>query len=168
MDQATRRWRQRKADAVSEPVETVTVSEQVVVAADPAWVWDLAWDPATSVLVSDNVERAFTVPGTPAGGVGEQQCSLVRQPDGTLVGVIAEVTECDPGHRAVTRSLSLAVPEQTTTVVSPLDQGGCVLRLRTEITVPSSAARAVREEYQAHNLRYLTRVKELAESPARQ
>ncbi len=100
------RWQRRQESQTwqqhQQPYVTVAVSEQVTVAGvDPAQLWRLVWDPATSPLVLDHVVAAFTVPGTPAGKVGEMQMHIVKGPRGTLVGMIEEVVEIGPGYRAV-------------------------------------------------------------------
>jgi hypothetical protein len=166
MERLERRWQQRSAGAPQDLVP-VRVSEQVTVMADPARLWQLVWDPATSPLVMDHVVSAFTVPGTPVRQVGEMQINIVTGPDGTLIGLIHEVVELGPGYRAVTRTRSVTPQATSTTVVLPLDQGGCVLRFRTEFAVPSRRVNAVRAEQQELARRYLSRVKELAETPPR-
>jgi hypothetical protein len=114
--------------------------------------------------VLDHVVSAFTLPGTPARQVGEMQMHVISGDDGTLIGMIEEVVELGPGYRAVTRSRSSARPITSTTVVLPLDQGGCVLRHRTEFFVPTDTADTMREDTQAHTRRYLSRIRELAEA----
>lgn len=133
MDRFEKRWRQRQDGAPGGPgpaTVTVTVSKQVAVRVDPDRLWDLVWDPATSPLVLDEVVAAFTLPGTPAGQVGEMQVNIVAGEGGTLFGMIEEVVEVGPGYRAVTRSRSTALPATSITLILPLDQGGCVLRHR--------------------------------------
>lgn len=72
-----------------------------------------------------------------------------------------------PANRAVTRTRSITPQTTSTTVVLPLDQGGCVLRFRSEFSVPVQTVNAVREEHQALARHYLSRIKELAETPPR-
>lgn len=172
MDRLADRWQRRQEGQPQQhhqqPYVTVAVSEQVTVAGvDPGQLWQLVWDPATSPLVLDHVVAAFTVPGTPAGKVGEMQMHIVRGARGTLVGMIEEVVEIGPGYRAVTRSRSAVQPTMSTTTLLPLDQGGCVLRHHTELTAPQGSATAVRAEAQASSLRYLSRVRDLAERTLR-
>ena len=170
MDRLSERWQHRRDGAPREQppaMVPVTVSEQVTVKADADRLWRLVWDPATSPLVFDHVMSAFTLPGTPAGKVGEMQMHVVACQDGTLVGTIEEVVELGPGYRAVTRSRSSTVPATSTTLILPLDQGGCVLRFRLDHLVPADTATAARGDYQDSARRYLSRVRELAEaSPA--
>lgn len=166
MDRFEKRWRQRRHQAPGGPgpaTVTVTVSKQVAVRVDPDRLWQLVWDPATSTLVLDEVVAAFTLAGTPARQVGEMQVHIVAGEGGKLIGMIEEVIELGPGYRAVTRSRSTALPTTSTTLVLPLDQGGCMLRHRTELLVPADAVSVVREEYTAQTLLYLSRVRELAE-----
>jgi hypothetical protein len=158
------RWQARQAGAPQQPMVSVTVSEQVTVMVQPEKLWRLVWDPATSPLVSDDVVSAFTLPGTPAGQVGEMQMNVVACKNGTLVGTIQEVIELGPGYRAVTRDRSCLPSGTTTTLVLPVDQGGCVLRLRADQLVATESADAWRAQVQSHWLRYLTRVRELAEA----
>lgn len=172
MDRLADRWQRRQeGEPQQNPQQayvTVAVSEQVTVAGvDPAQLWQLVWDPATSPLVLDHVVAAFTVPGTPAGRVGEMQMHIVEGPMGTLVGMIEEVVQLGPGYRAVTRSRSVVRPTTSTTTALPLDKKGCVLRHHTELTAPVESANAARAEVQAHSLRYLSRVRDLAQASLR-
>ena len=81
-----------------------------------------------------------------------------------LVGMIEEVVELGPGYRAVTRSRSAARPVTMTTLLLPLDGGGCVLRLSSEQSIPMPEAEAVHERWLAHHRLYLSRVRDLAEA----
>ena len=167
MDRFEQRWQQRRVGAPQEMAQamvTVTVSEQVTVMVNPEGLWRLVWDPATSPLVLDHVVSAFTLPGSPCGQVGEMQMSVVACKDGTLIGMVEEVVELGPGYRAVTRSRSTTQPSTSTTLVLPLDLGGCVLRYRTEQIVPAPAENATREACQEHLRLYLARVRDLAEA----
>ena len=167
MDRLSERWQHRRDGEPREQspaLVPLTVSEQVPVMVDADRLWRLVWDPATSPLVFDHVVSAFTLPGTPAGQVGELQMSVVTCHDGTLIGTVEEVVELGPGYRAVTRSRSSTVPASATTLILPLDQGGCVLRYRIEHLVPADTADAARRDYQEFIRRYLSRVRELAEA----
>ena len=135
----------------AEVTVTLAVSEQVTVMVDPVHLWRLVWDPATSPLVLDDVVSGFTLPGSPVRQVGEMQLHVVSGKDGTLVPMIDEIVELGPGYRAVTRSRSTALPRSSTTLVLPLDQGGCVLRLVTELTIPVEASNAAWEECRAYS-----------------
>ena len=170
MDRLSDRWQHRREGAPGEQppaMVPLTVSEQVTVMVDAERLWRLVWDPATSVLVFDHVVSAFALPGTPAGQVGEMQMSVITCHDGTLIGTVEEVVELGPGYRAVTRSRSSTQPATSTTLILPLDQGGCVLRYRLDHLVPADAADATRRDYQDLTRRYLSRVRELAESSQR-
>ena len=167
MDRLSERWQHRRHGEPREQPparEPVAVSEEMPVMVDADRLWRLVWDPATSPLVFDHVVSAFTLPGTPAGQVGELQMSVVACQDGTLVGTVEEVVELGPGYRAVTRSRSSTQPATSTTLILPLDQGGCVLRYRLEHLVPADTADAARRDYQEFIRRYLSRVRELAEA----
>ena len=170
MDRLSERWQHRRDGEPREQppaMVPVTVSEQVPVMVDADRLWRLVWDPATSPLVFDHVVSAFTLPGTPAGQVGELQMSVVACQDGTLVGTVEEVVELGPGYRAVTRSRSTTQPSTSATLVLPLDLGGCVLRYRTEQIVPAPAENATREACQEHSRLYLARVRDLVEGSQR-
>lgn len=165
------RWQRRQKPSTQQQTTAVTgltVSEQIVInGVDPDRLWRLVWDPSTSPLVLDHVVSAFTLPGTPAGRVGEMQMHVVRGAQGTLIGMIEEVTELGPGYRAVTRSRSTTRPMTSTALLLPLEGRGCVLRQTIEVTAPVSEVEAVREETQAHQRRYLARVRDLAEASLR-
>ena len=167
MDGLSSRWqRRREGMDQSQPPAMVplTVSEQVTVMVDPAKVWHLVWDPATSPLVLDHVVTAFTMPGTPPGQVGEMQIHVIACQDGRLIASIVEVVELGPGYRAVTRARSADPPATATTLVLPLDQGGCVLRYRIDQLVSAETVNVVREEYRGLARTYLSRVRELAQT----
>lgn len=166
MDRLEGRWNNRtRGPAPQQELATITVSEQVAIAGvHPDQLWRLVWDPTTSPLVLDHVRSAFTVPGTPAGKVGEMQMHIVAGPNETLIGMIEEVVELGPGYRAVTRSRSAARPITSTTLILPLEHGGCVLRHTTELAVPADAVEDIWKETQKNTQRYLARVRDLVES----
>jgi hypothetical protein len=146
------------------PLESVAVTAQAAIAAPADQVWTLAWDPATSVLTEEGTTRAFTVPGTPAGQVGEIQCHVQTLPGGAQVGMLTEVVELEPGRRAVTRSLTQPGPDRSITEVRPIDERSCVLRL-THLThgLNPEAQAAVR----THAESYVARLRDIAEAAQR-
>lgn len=80
-------------------------------------------------------------------------------------GLLCPIRDDSVGRRLPTPGVCCVAG--TSRIPLPLDQGGCVLRLRTEQLVPAEAVNAVREESQAFSRNYLSRVRELAEATLR-
>lgn len=108
---------------------TMVASASVDVDRPAHQVWAFIEDPASQVLLRDDVISGVRMPGTPRG-VGEVQ-AFVLQGDG-LRGAMIEILEREPGARALTRHLGddLTPPMvglQTETRVQPLAEGRCRL-----------------------------------------
>jgi uncharacterized protein YndB with AHSA1/START domain len=84
---------------------TVNVPAATLISAPADRVWQVLWDPATSLLLSPGAVAAGQVPGTPAGQAGEMQYTVTRTPDGELRAAIVVVLEVATGHSAVTRCI---------------------------------------------------------------
>jgi hypothetical protein len=152
--------RRRAARIGEDPPERATITAQTAIAAPAGRVWALAWDPATSLLTDEGVSYSFTVPGTPAGQVGEIQCHVRTFAEGAQVGILTEVVELDPGRRAVTRSLTQPGPDRNTTEVIPVDERSCLLRVTYLTHGLDAQAQAAVRTY-AEN--YVTRLRDIAE-----
>jgi hypothetical protein len=139
------------------------VSDRIAIDRPAEQVWAFVQPPESSVLTSDHVVHAFTVPGTPRGQVGEQQCHVVRGPDGTLTNQVLEVVELDPGRRCVTRMLEPAVAAATVTTVEP-SADGCLLSVESRVGAYASHVSDVRANLAEYLRDYLVRVKSLVES----
>lgn len=68
----------------------------------PAQVWALIGPAEHASVLSANIVRGFTVPGT-LTGVGQQQCFIDLHGNTCII----EVVEYEEGRRAVTRAISL-------------------------------------------------------------
>ncbi len=86
----------------------------------PAQVWALIGPAEHASVLSANIVRGFTVPGT-LTGVGQQQCFLDLHGNTSII----EVVEYEEGRRAVTRAISPrpAVPVRSLHTVELLDVG---------------------------------------------
>ncbi|EWT06835.1 hypothetical protein N864_16430 [Intrasporangium chromatireducens Q5-1] len=100
MGRVEERWQQRQAGT-----EPLTVQARTTIAADREQVWQFLLAPQSAFLCSDGVLKAFHVPGTPIGSVGEQQCMVVEQ-QGQVLAHIVEVVELRPIELAVTRTVT--------------------------------------------------------------
>lgn len=119
----------------------------------------------SSVLISEDVVRAFTVPGT-GPGVGEQQCTIVRV-NGRDVPSVLTVTAYEEGVYAETVSHTGDVTIYTRTEVAEHD-GGTRLVLTSWLDADPSASAAdvatTRQMLARHADNYVARVKVLLES----
>ena len=120
---------------------SVMVSESVFINRPADQVWQFVHDPASTPLVDDTCEHGFTVPGTPSGQVGEQQCFLHRRGDARYATAL-EVVELQWGRRAVIVSLTGPFPWRTSTEIEPAD-GGCVLKLSSQVQVSAEEQASV-------------------------
>lgn len=97
MQRLEQRWDQRATG-----LEPMTVESSIEIACSPQELWDFLITPESAVLTGTGVVKAFRVPGTPAGGVGDQHC-LVYENGGQLTIHMAEVVESDAPNRVVVR-----------------------------------------------------------------
>jgi hypothetical protein len=96
------------------PAQTSTIKAvaTVEVARPAAEVWAFIENPASQVLLKDDVLSGTRMPGTPRG-VGEVQ-AFVTLEKGELRGSMIEVVEYEPGVRARTRDLRQDLPANVT------------------------------------------------------
>lgn len=161
-----RRQQEQPADAPPAEPRPLSVTERIFIARPAEDVWAFVQPAETSVFTDDRVVRAFTVPGTPVGDVGEIQCQVIRFQEGVILGVLSEVVELDPGRRAVTRSLSHANESGSVTTVEPLD-GGCSLQIEFRDTHTGPGFEAARAQMSEAAHRYLFKVKSCVETGVR-
>jgi hypothetical protein len=109
MHRLEQRWDQRAAG-----LEPMTVESSIDIACSTQELWDFLLTPESAVLTGEGVVKAFRVPGTPAGAVGDQHC-LVYQVDGCVTIHLAEVVEAEAPIRVVVRW-----PTLSTTTISTL------------------------------------------------
>lgn len=100
------------------------------------------WDPASSLKLFE-AEVAVALPGRE--GVGEIQAFVERTPGGRL-GVLHEVTELDPGRRAVTRSLTSWCPSWSALTIEALDPDSCRLTQEFWADVPAGVHAAQEQQ----------------------
>ncbi|MDV8149694.1 hypothetical protein [Arthrobacter sp. B10-11] len=124
---------------------------------DAQTVWSLIRPAESAVLLSD-AQRAFTVPGTPAG-VGEQQCFIDRDGSVSIIEVIGE----ESPWWATTRPISPGETNTRSTYRLKPTSTGCVLTVGTVMELPANAVLTETPEDWWETLMrpYLTRVKEV-------
>ncbi|WP_454697821.1 hypothetical protein [Arthrobacter humicola] len=124
---------------------------------DASTVWSLIRPAESAVLLTD-AQRAFTVPGTPAG-VGEQQCFIRRDGSVSIIEVIGE----EGPWWATTRSISPGEMNSRSTYRLEPTSTGCTLTLGTVIELPANEVLAEDPDqwWETQMRPYLTRIKEV-------
>lgn len=149
----------RNAEAAAAAGHTKTYSAHVSESYehDARTVWSLIRPAESAVLLSD-AQRAFTVPGTPAG-VGEQQCFVRR--DGS-VSIIEVVGEEGPWW-ATTRPISPREVNSRSTYRLEPTSTGCTLTVGTVIELPANQGFTEEpdQRWETQMRPYLTRIKEV-------
>ena len=115
------RWRCLRV--LAEPVR-VEESASFAVSRSAAEVWDFMWDPRSLLVLEEGVTAAMTLPGTPAGRVGEVQVS-VRGAGADRHLVALEVVALEPGRMAYTRTISDPMDIGGRLVVEPTGESSC-------------------------------------------
>ena len=114
------KWRvdQRQRAVRRLPLVEVHVRDEVALPQSSGEIWRFITDPANDgpVLGAAHV-RTFVVPGTPAGAVGEVQCTVLRVPTGRG-GQLLQVVERVEGVRFAGRALSLGIRHVETATVA--------------------------------------------------
>ncbi|MCW3843753.1 hypothetical protein ONA70_26995 [Micromonospora yasonensis] len=122
--------------------------------------WSFMWDPASSLKLLD-AEVAVALPGQE--GVGEIQ-AFVERVQGVRVGLLHEVIEFDPGHRAVTRSLVGWCPSWGALTIEPLGPNSCRLTQEFWAEVPAGVpAGTEQQQRREFRQRLETMMRRLAE-----
>lgn len=129
---------------------------------DAHTVWSVIRPAESAVLLSD-AQKAFTVPGTPAG-VGEQQCFVGRDGSVSIIEVIGE----ESPWWATTRPIAQSAMNSRRTYRLEPTPSGCTLTIGTVVEVPADAELAVRHDewWEAQIRPYLNRVKEVLSAGA--
>ncbi|CAN7249775.1 hypothetical protein [Arthrobacter sp. LjRoot14] len=124
---------------------------------DAHTVWSLIRPAESAVLLTD-VQRAFTVPGTPVG-VGEQQCFIRRNGSVSIIEVIGE----ESPWWATTRPVSPDEMNSRSTYRLEPTSAGCTLTLGTVIELPANEVLAEDPDqwWETQMRPYLTRIKEV-------
>ncbi|MFP3459833.1 hypothetical protein R5O87_03155 [Arthrobacter globiformis] len=124
---------------------------------DAHTVWSLIRPAESAVLLSD-VQKAFTVPGTPLG-VGEQQCFIRRDGSVSIMEVIGE----EGPWWSTTRSIAPGETNNRSTYRIEPTASGCTLTVSAIVELPVNAeiAGGADEWWQSQMRPYLTRVKEV-------
>jgi len=124
---------------------------------DAHTVWSLIRPAESAVLLSD-VQKAFTVPGTPLG-IGEQQCFIRRDGSVSIMEVIGE----ESPWWSTTRSITPGETNSRSTYRIEPTASGCTLTVSAVVELPINAeiAGGADEWWQSQMRPYLTRVKEV-------
>ncbi|WJH25399.1 hypothetical protein [Pseudarthrobacter defluvii] len=124
---------------------------------DAHTVWSLI-RPAESATFLSDVQRAFTVPGTPQG-VGEQQCFIGRDGSVSIVEVIGE----ESPRWATTRPITEDTYNRRYTYRLEPTTTGCTLTVGVIMELPPNAAFAAdpNEWWESHSRIYLDRIHEV-------
>jgi hypothetical protein len=120
-------------------VEPVTVEESITfeVPRSAEEVWNFMWDPQSLFIIEPDVTYAGTLPGTPAGDVGEVQVSMHRSgPERQLTAL--EVVATESGRMAATRTLTSTLPSGGRLVVEPTGEHSCRLRRCLPVSRPAT------------------------------
>ena len=149
--------------ALAAPLAAKDVTEasaSVLIAADPARVWEAAWDPATRLPDSGTVAAGF-VPGRPVGRPGEIQYEINRssQLDGALLLYVIYVCDIEPGRMALTRASGNIAGEMLYRIEP--GSGGTRLSLTSRFTDPRLLGKT--EQIQANFEKFAARYKVLLE-----
>jgi hypothetical protein len=143
--------------AVSAPPTTHSVQATEEFSYDAQTVWSLIRPAENAVLLTD-VQRAFTVPGTP-NGVGEQQCIIGRDGTASIIEVIGE----ESPWWATTRPLAPGKMNSRTTYTLEATPTGCTLTMGMviELKAGDRFAKDPQIWWESHAGRYLNRVNEI-------
>lgn len=124
---------------------------------DAQTVWSLIRPAESAVLLTD-AQRAFTVPGTPAG-VGEQQCLIGRDGTASIIEVIGE----ESPKWATTRPLAPGKANTRTSYTLEPTPTGCALTVGMviELKAGDKFAHDPQSWWESHARSYLKRVSEV-------
>lgn len=100
----------------------MTVESSIEIVCSTQELWDFLVTPESAVVTSAGVIKAFRVPGTPAGAVGDQHC-LVYELGGLLTIHMAEVVEAEAPIKVVVRWRTMPTTTLTTSTLTPSDTG---------------------------------------------
>ncbi|MDP9695357.1 UNVERIFIED_ORG: hypothetical protein J2X79_002934 [Arthrobacter globiformis] len=146
-----------KSAAAAGQTKTYSAHATEVYEQDAHTVWSLIRPAESAVLLSD-VQKAFTVPGTPLG-VGEQQCFIRRDGSVSIMEVIGE----ESPWWSTTRSIAPGETNNRSTYQIEPTASGCALTVSAVVELPVNAeiAGGADEWWQSQMRPYLTRVKEV-------
>ncbi|WP_426976340.1 hypothetical protein ACQCSU_16480 [Pseudarthrobacter sp. O4] len=154
---AVRSAQNAEAAAASGLTKTYSAHASAAYEHDAHTVWSLIRPAESAVLLSD-AQKAFTVPGTPAG-VGEQQCFISRDGSVSIIEVIGE----ESPWWATTRPIAPGEMNSRSTYRLEPTPSGCTLTVGTVIEIPANAEFADNPDkwWETQMRPYLNRVKEV-------
>jgi hypothetical protein len=117
LENLEKRWDQRTTG-----LEPLSVESSIDIACSTQELWDFLITPESAVLTGTGVVKAFRVPGTPVGAVGDQHC-LVYEIDGRVTIQMAEVVEAEAPNRVVVRWPTLPTTMLATSTLTPTATG---------------------------------------------
>ncbi len=137
----------------------------MVISAPRQRVWDFVTAPESLFLVSDDVVKAFRVPGTPMGRPGEQIC-VMHEHAGTLSVQVVEVSSMNAPNMFAARWLTSDGSLVERTVLTALDDGRTSLTLQLEVIAPLGEGYLVHPDLQAQVDSTARRIRSALESGA--
>lgn len=159
MQSLEKRWDSRKAG-----LEPLTVTASSVINSPVAGVWTFLTDPRSAILTNPDVIRAFHVPGTPVGAVGEQHC-IVMTAGGRVSAHISEVVALEAPYRLVTRWPTFPTEALSILTLAPGD-GRTVLTYQLGTRIERGATKRTEPTVRADMQDQLKRIRVCVESGA--
>jgi hypothetical protein len=160
MGRVEERWQQRQTGTVP-----LTVQARTIIAAGRDQVWQFLIAPQSAFLCSDGVIKAFHVPGTPIGSVGEQHCMVVEQ-QGQVLAHIVEVLELRPYELAVTRTVTSPSGMISRYVLEDAPSGGTCLTYQFGAHMVLGSRKQAEPPIRVHVETAVRRIKSAIESGA--
>lgn len=145
--------------------EPVVGEASVAISAPRQRVWDFVTAPESLFLVSDDVVKAFRVPGTPMGRPGEQIC-VMQDHAGTLSVQVVEVSSMNAPNMFAARWLTSDGGLVERTVLTALDDGRTSLTLQLEVIAPLGEGYLLHPDLQAQVDSSARRIRSALESGA--
>jgi hypothetical protein len=100
----------------------MSVESSIDIACSTQELWDFLVTPESAVVTGEGVIKAFRVPGTPVGAVGDQHC-LVYEIDGRVTIHMAELVEAEAPNRIVVRWPTLSKTMLAISTLTPTHAG---------------------------------------------
>jgi hypothetical protein len=157
MQRLEQRWDQRATG-----LEPMTVEASIDIACSTQELWDFLITPESAIVTGDGVVKAFRVPGTPVGAVGDQHC-LMYEVDGRVSIQMSEVVEAEPPNRVVVRWPTVSPTMLAISTLTPTPTG-TKYSSRLGLQVPTGTGKKVEPDIQLALAQSNVRLKACAEA----
>ena len=137
---------EQRRDRRATGLEPITLESFIEIACSTQELWDFLITPESAVVTGIDVVKAFRVPGTPAGAVGDQHC-LVYEVGGVLTIHMAEVVEAEAPIRVVVRWLTFPTNMLSTMDLTPTPTG-TRFTSRSQLQVANGTGKKVKPDLQ--------------------